>query len=56
LQFGIDGNKTFIPFNTAGTIVHFNTHVPTDWETCNLPIIRLTGEEWDPVNVGLSNG
>jgi hypothetical protein len=42
-QFGIDGNETFIPFNTMGTIVHFDTHVPTDWEPCNLPIIMLTG-------------
>ncbi len=56
LQFGIDGNETFIPFNTTGTIVHFDTCVPTDCETHNLPIILLTGEEWDPVNVGLSNG
>jgi hypothetical protein len=54
--FGIDGNETFIPFNTTGTIVHFDTRVPTDWETRNLPIVMLTGEEWDPVNVGLGNG
>jgi hypothetical protein len=52
---GIKGNKTFIPFHTMGTIVHFDTHVPMDWETCNLPIIMLTGEEWDPVNVRLGN-
>jgi hypothetical protein len=32
------------------------THVPTDWETHNLLIIMLTGEDWDPVNVGLGNG
>jgi hypothetical protein len=55
-QFGIDGNEAFIPFNTTGTIVYFETRVPTDWETCNLPIIMLTGEEWDPVNVGLGTG
>jgi hypothetical protein len=55
-QFGIDGNKAFIPFNTTGTIVYFETCVPMDWETCNLPIIMLTGEEWDPVNVGLGTG
>jgi hypothetical protein len=55
-QFGIDGKEAFIPFNTMGTIVYFETHVPTDWETCNLPIIMLTGEEWDPVNVGLGTG
>jgi hypothetical protein len=55
-QFGIDGNEAFIPFNTTGTIVYFETRVPTDWETRNLPIIMLTGEEWDPVNVGLGTG
>jgi hypothetical protein len=54
-QFGIDCNDDFIPFNTTGTIVYFETHVPTDWDTCNLPIIMLTGEDWDPVNVGLGN-
>jgi hypothetical protein len=55
-QFGIDGNEAFIPFNTTGTIVYFETRVPMDWETRNLPIIMLTGEEWDPVNVGLGTG
>jgi hypothetical protein len=55
-QFGIDGNEAFIPFNTMGMIVYFETHVPMDWETHNLPIIMLTGEEWDPVNVGLGTG
>jgi len=55
-HFGIDGNETFIPFNTMGTIVYFESRVPTDWEMQNLPIIMLTGEEWDPVNVGLGSG
>ncbi len=32
------------------------TCVPTDWETHNLPIIMLSGEDWDPMNVGLGNG
>jgi hypothetical protein len=36
--------------------VYFETHVPADWETHNLPIIMLTGEDWDLVNVGLDNG
>jgi hypothetical protein len=49
-HFGIDRNKAFIPFNTMVTIVYFETHVLTDWEMHNLPIIMLTGEEWDPAN------
>jgi hypothetical protein len=55
-QFGIDCNDDFILFNTTGTIVYFESRVPTDWETCHLPIIMLTGEDWDPVNVGFGNG
>jgi hypothetical protein len=55
-QFGINFNDDFIPFNTMGTIVYFESHVPMDWETHNLPIIMLTGEDWDPVNVGFGNG
>jgi hypothetical protein len=55
-QFGINCNDDFIPFNTMGTIVYFESCVPTDWETRNLPIIMLTGEDWDPVNVGFGNG
>jgi hypothetical protein len=55
-QFGIDGNETFIPFNTMGTIVYFKARVLTDWEICNLCIIMLTGEEWDLENIGLGNG
>jgi hypothetical protein len=39
LQFGINGNEMFIPFNTMGTIVHFESRAPTDWESHNLPII-----------------
>jgi hypothetical protein len=27
-----------------------------DWPSHNLPIIMLTGEDWDLVNVGLGNG
>jgi hypothetical protein len=55
-QFGIDCNDDFIPFNTMGTIVYFESRVPTDWEMHNLPIIMLTGEDWDPVNIGFGNG
>ncbi len=55
-QFGINCNDDFIPFNTMGTIVYFESCVLKDWETHYLPIIMLTGEDWDPVNVGFGNG
>ncbi len=55
-QFGIDCNDDFIPFNTTKTIVYFESCVLMDWETCNLPIIMLTGKDWDPVNIGFGNG
>jgi hypothetical protein len=52
-QFGIDTDDTFIPFDTTGTIVHFETRTPTDWEERNLPVIILTADQWDPVGVAL---
>jgi hypothetical protein len=55
-QFDINCNDDFISFNTMGTNVYFDSRVPMDWETHNLPIIMLTGEDWDPVNVGFGNG
>ena len=55
-QFGIDGHEAFIPFNTTGTIVHFESCVRTDWESRNLPILLLTGEQWDPCGVELGPG
>jgi hypothetical protein len=41
--FGIDGEHAFIPFNTMGTVVHFESRVPTEWEKdtfVNNPIDR----------------
>ncbi|KAG7369925.1 reverse transcriptase RNA-dependent DNA polymerase [Nitzschia inconspicua] len=49
--FGIETDKAFIPFDTTGTIVHFTSRVPTDWEQKHLPVIILTGEEWDPLKI-----
>ena len=47
-EFGIDGHDAFIPFDTMGTIVHFDSRVPTAWEKTHLPIICITGDTWDP--------
>jgi hypothetical protein len=32
-----------------GTVLHFNTRVPTEWEKTHLPVILLTGEDWNPL-------
>ena len=40
-------NKFFIPFDTMGTVVHFELHVPTEWEKTHLPTILITGEDWN---------
>jgi hypothetical protein len=47
---------TSFPSIPMGTIVYFESRVPTDWEMHNLPILMLTGEDWDLVNVGFGNG
>ena len=45
--FGVASDMVFIPFNTTGTIVHFESRVPNDWEAKHLPVILLTGETWN---------
>jgi len=56
---GISGNTNddddvFIPFDTTGTIVSFESRVPTEFEVSNLPVIVITADQWDPGNVTLS--
>ena len=46
--FGVASDTVFIPFDTMGTIVHFKSRVPNDWEAKHLPVILLTGETWNP--------
>jgi Reverse transcriptase (RNA-dependent DNA polymerase) len=48
-DFGIDTDNVFIPFDTTGTVVHFESRVPTEWEKTHLPVILLTGEQWNPM-------
>ena len=47
-DFGISSDTVFIPFDTTGTIIHFRSRVPNDWEKKHLPVILLTGETWNP--------
>ena len=55
-EFGINADEDFIQFNTTGTIVYFNSRVPTDWETTNLTVVLLTADTWDPKTVNLRSG
>ena len=47
-RLGIESDDAFIPFDTTGTVVYFETRAPNDWEKTHLPVMLLTGEEWDP--------
>ena len=54
-DFGITFASTFIPFDVTGTIVYFESRVPTKWEEKHLPVILLTAEVWDPPRVQMGN-
>ena len=47
-DFGIECDDQFIPFDTTGMIVHFESRVPTEWEKTHLPVIVMTSDEWNP--------
>jgi hypothetical protein len=46
--FGVNTDDVFIPFDTKGTVIYFESHVPTEWEKTHLPIILITGDTWSP--------
>ena len=48
-MFGIDSENLFIPFDTTGTVIHFDSRVPTEWDKSHLPGVLLTGEDWNPL-------
>jgi hypothetical protein len=47
-DFGINSKQLLIPFNTTGTIVHFKSRTPTEWEKTHLPVILITSDVWNP--------
>ena len=47
-DFGIDSKQVLIPFDTTGTIVHFESRTPTQWEKTHLPVILITSDTWNP--------
>ena len=55
-EIGIDAEELFILFDTTGTVVHFESRVPTEWETKHLTVILITADSWDPTTVDMSTG
>ena len=55
-ELGIDAEELFILFNTTGTVVHFESNVPMEWETTHFPVILITADSWDPRTVDMSAG
>ena len=53
-DLGIGAEELFIPFDTTGTVVHFESHLPKEWETTHLPIILITEDSWDHTTVDTS--
>jgi hypothetical protein len=47
-KIGMELEEAFIPFDMCRTIVHFETRVLTPWEIKHLPVIFITGEDWNP--------
>ena len=43
-ELEINAEELFIPFYTTGMVVHFDSRVPTEWETTNLPVILITAD------------
>jgi hypothetical protein len=39
---------TLIPFDTTGTIVHFESRTPTEWEKTHLTVKLITSNVWNP--------
>jgi len=54
--FGVDTDNVFIPFDTTGTVIYFESRVPTEWEKTHLPIILITGDTWSPSDEALYLG
>ena len=52
-SLGLDVETLFIPFQTAGPNLYFESRVPTDWEMNNLPTIIITGPTWNPYDLQL---
>ena len=55
-ELGINAEELFITFDTIGMVVHFESRVPTEWETTHFPVILITSDSWDPTTFDMSSG
>ena len=53
--FGIEVEKYFTPFTSKGEFISFESRLPKEWEEQNLPVILLTGDQWDHMNMELGS-
>ena len=53
-ELGIDTEELFILFDATGTVLHFNSRVPMEWETIHLHIILITEDSCDTTTVYMS--
>ena len=53
-KFGIEAKGLFIPWETDGTTIYFESHAPSDdeWQNCKR-IIMTSENEWIPTSVNL---
>ena len=54
--FVIDTEELFISLDTTGMVVHFESCVPTEWETKHSSVILITADSWDSTTVDMSAG
>ena len=47
-EIGMDCNEVFVPFDTKGTLVYFESQALINWEITHLPHIHITGNQWNP--------
>jgi hypothetical protein len=54
LPIGIELESLFVPLTVSGPNLLLESHVLTDWELSNLPIIEITSSIWNPADMHMS--
>ena len=50
---GMDCDDIYVPFNTKGTLVYFESKVPMDWEIKHLLHIHIMADRWNLMSDGV---